>query len=534
MNITLAQLNYHIGNFDYNYEKIKNAIELAKSEKSDLIIFSELAICGYSPLDMLKKKKFIEKCNQYLEKISLLTKDIAVIIGVPSYDNQGKLFNSAAFIEDGKIQQYFYKSVLSSHDIIEEHRYFESNTNINTITYKGKKIAISISDDIFNNQEEKESIYIEKISKLNPDICVNISASTYTNNKAEFRKDLLKAVSLKYSFPILNVNQVGANTELIYEGRSLVFNNGILIKECKYFKEEITTINTEEFSKTKQTEDRKTDRIANIFDSLVLGIKDYFAKNSFKKAVIGLSGGIDSAVTLAIAIEALGSENVTSILMPTKYSSDHSISDSLEMVKRTKSPYHIINIEKIRLSFLENLSEVFANCKENVAEENIQARIRGTLLMAYSNKFGNILLNTSNKSEFAVGYSTLYGDMNGALSVLGDVYKSDVFTLANYINEIRGNIIPTNIITKAPSAELRPDQKDQDSLPPYDILDKILYSYIEENLSVEEINYDKSLVEKVVKMINNNEFKRHQALPILRISSKAFGSGLRMPIVAKY
>lgn len=547
MKITIAQLNYHIGNFDWNFNKISDAIRAAKSENSDLIIFSELAICGYFPFDLLEKKYFIENSQKYLEKIATLSQDIAIIIGLPSYNdtNKGeKLFNSAVFIENGKIKNYIHKTVLSSYDVFDEYRYFEPNINFNIINLKNKKLAITICEDLYYNQKRydnfnKEQLYIksplEELAKFNPDICINISASPYSYNNMENIQNTLKSKTLKYSIPIIYVNQVGANTDLIFDGGSLVVNKGKIIAECKRFEEDIKTINTSDFDIKKNFEIKENNRIENIYNALVLGVSDFFNKNSFKKAVIGLSGGIDSAVTLAIAIEALGNDNVMSILMPTKYSSNHSINDSIEMLNRTKSPHEIINIENIRLSFLYAFSEIFANCKENVAEENIQARIRGTILMAYSNKFGNILLNTSNKSEFAVGYSTLYGDMNGALSILGDVYKTDIYYLANYINKYKGDIIPENIITKEPSAELRPNQKDKDSLPAYDILDKILFSYIEEKLSKEEIiNFNKETVEKVITMVNNNEFKRFQSAPILRISSKAFGRGRRFPIVAKY
>ena len=547
MKISLAQLNYHIGNFEQNFQKIKNTIEKAKSENCDLVVFSELAICGYFPFDLLEKHSFIENCQNYLLKIAEISNDIAVIVGLPTFNHSEKgknLYNSAAFIENGKVVRIVNKTLLPNYDVFDEYRYFEVNNNFNIIEYQGFRIALTICEDLWDSQKIYGNFDIEKVNeisvvdeiiKLNPDICINISALPYSHNQTETRQNILIEKSKKYALPIIYVNQVGANSDLIFDGGSLVLNkNGEVLKECKYFEEDFQIIDFSINNKNSVIMRQENNRISSIYNALVLGVRDYFAKNNFKKAVLGLSGGIDSAVTLAIAIEALGNENVMSILMPTKYSSDHSISDSLKMIKRTNSSYQIINIEHIRNAFLDTMSEVFLGTKENVTEENVQARIRGTVLMAYSNKFGNILLNTSNKSEFAVGYSTLYGDMNGALSVLGDVYKTDVYALANYINDTKGHLIPQNIITKAPSAELRPDQKDQDSLPPYDILDKILFSYIEQKLSTKEIienGFSPEIVEKVIKMVNNNEFKRFQAAPILKISSKSFGYGRHFPIV---
>ncbi|MDR2834867.1 MAG: NAD+ synthase [Bacteroidales bacterium] len=547
MKVCIAQLNYHLGNFESNFSKIKNAIIHAKEQKADLIVFSELAICGYYPIDLLEKKTFVENCDKYLKKIIDLSNNIGIIIGLPTInpsERGKKLFNSAAFIFNGELKKLVHKTLLPTYDIFDEYRHFEPNNVFELIEFNGEKIAITICEDIWDEQKVygdfgKKTIYnnnpFDILAKLNPDFVINISASPFSYNQVNNRRNVLLDKSIKYSLPILYVNQVGANTDLIFDGGSLAVNSKRqIVLECKYFEEDIQIIDTSLFNSYLEVSGNRN-RIEDIYSALTLGIKDYFAKSGFSKAVLGLSGGIDSAVTLAIAVDALGHENVMSILMPAKYSSDHSINDSIEMLKRTSSPYQIVNIENIRLELLNTLNEVFIGTKEDITEENIQARIRGTILMAFSNKFGNILLNTSNKSEFAVGYSTLYGDMNGALSILGDVYKTDVYKLANFINEKHNNIIPQNIINKAPSAELRPNQKDEDSLPPYEILDKILFSYIEKKLSKEEIlGFDEETVNYVIKLVNNSEFKRFQAAPILRISSKAFGQGRKFPIVAKY
>lgn len=552
MKTAIAQLNFTVGNLDYNTKKIIDCIITAESDNAELIIFSELAICGYSPLDLLEHKNFIIKCSLKLDEICKHTKNIAVIIGIPTINanTKGKnLYNSAAFLYDGKVQKLIHKTLLPSYDVFDENRYFEPNDTFEIIEFKNKKIAITICEDLWDEQTTKglfdrEMLYknspLEFLKGFKPDVVVNISGSPYSYSQADNRREILYKNAVKYSLPIIYVNQVGANTDLIFDGGSTVINKaGNTILQCAYFDEDYKFINLDEINDVAplfRTElALKKNKFEFIHNALVLGIRDYFRKSGFKKAVIGLSGGIDSAVTVALALNALGSDNVDVILMPTKFSSNHSVDDSVEMAKRCNIKHQIINIENLRLEFLETLSEVFKDAKPNVTEENIQARIRGSILMAYSNKFGHILLNPSNKSEAAVGYTTLYGDMCGALSVIGDVYKTDVYALATFINKTYNNIIPENIINKAPSAELSPNQKDSDSLPDYETLDRILFAYIEQKKCAETIidaGFDPGTVNKVIKLVNNNEFKRFQAPPILRISSKAFGLGRRMPIVA--
>ena len=543
MKIVLAQINYHIGNFLYNVEKITEAITEAKSKKADLVIFAELAVSGYPPRDFLEFNDFVEKCNSAVNQIAKECNDIAVIIGSPTFNPavEGKaLFNSAVFINDGKIQYEYHKSLLPNYDIFDEYRYFESGKKFEIISLKGKKIAITICEDLWNigNDPLYTINPMDELFKHKPDFIINIAASPFNYKQAEIRKSILLQNVKKYNLPLFFVNHVGAQTELLFDGGSMVINKeGEIIDELKYFEEDFKVFDTDNLKISPEKETKKqAGKIELIHDALVMGVRNYFQKLGFKKAILGLSGGIDSAVTLAIAAEALGRDNVQSILMPSEFSSNHSINDAKQLADNLKSKYDIISIEKAYKSFKNTLSLQFRNLPFGLAEENLQARIRGVVLMALSNKFGYILLNTSNKSEAAVGYGTLYGDMNGGLSVLGDVYKTEVFELARYINR-DSEIIPENTITKPPSAELRPDQKDSDSLPDYYILDKILYQYIELRKGPKEIidqGFEEHTVKKTLKLVNTNEYKRFQTPPILRVSPKAFGMGRRMPIVAKY
>jgi NAD+ synthase (glutamine-hydrolysing) len=546
MKIAIAQLNYHIGNFELNTKKITDYIARSKAEGADLVVFSELSVTGYYPHDLLERKEFIEQSYEAIREISGVCKGIAAIVGAPSINPEPrgkKLFNSAFLMFDGAVQQIVNKSLLPTYDIFDEYRHFEPNKTFSVFDYKGKKLAITICEDLWDEQETqnefgREKLYqlspLKELSALNPDLVINLSASPFSYNQENWRKNILVKNALKYQLPILYVNQVGAQTELVFDGGSFFLNkNGEIEEELNYFEEDYRIIDTEIQTQNLQA---KTETIEKIYHALILGIRDYFGKMGFRKATLGLSGGIDSALVLVLAAEALGRENLRVLLMPSQYSSDHSINDALQLAKNLDIQYEIIPIQPMVDRFEESLSGVFAGLNNDITEENIQARTRGILLMAISNKFGNILLNTTNKSECAVGYGTLYGDMNGGLSVLGDVYKTDIFKMARWINRDR-EIIPVNTILKPPSAELRPDQKDSDSLPDYDILDQILFDYIELNLSPDEIiakGFDASTVLRTVKMVNTNEYKRFQAPPILRISSKAFGFGRRMPLVAKY
>ena len=547
MKVALAQLNYTIGDFEGNSAKIIQYINKAKNEGADLVVFSELSVTGYYPHDLLEKKEFIQKAENAVLKIAEYCFGIAAIIGAPriNENSRGKqLYNSAFFLNEGKIQHIQNKTLLPTYDIFDEYRHFEPNREFKIVEFKGEKIAVTICEDLWDEQPTasefgKDKLYqvspMEELAKLNPAFVINISASPFSYNQEEWRKNVLINKAKKYKVPVLYINQVGAQTELIFDGGSVAIDEtGEIVRELKYFEEDFMLIDTENFGE-KQLQS-KTDTIEKIHDALVLGIRDYFGKMGFRKATLGLSGGIDSALTLVLAVRALGAENIRVLLMPSKYSSDHSVDDARQLAENLGVQYDMVNIQSSVDAFETGLASLFTGTTPDVTEENIQARARGIYLMAISNKFGHILLNTTNKSECAVGYGTLYGDMNGGLAVLGDVYKMDVFRLSNFINREK-EIIPQNTITKPPSAELRPDQKDSDSLPEYHDLDRMLFSYIEMNLSPKEIvemGFDEKVVNRVIRMVNMNEYKRFQAAPILRISSKAFGFGRRMPLVAKY
>lgn len=544
MKIALAQLNYHIGNFESNTQKIIANVDLAKAKGADIVVFAELAICGYPPRDFLEFEDFISLCDQAAQHIATHCVGIACIVGLPIKNPvvEGKdLYNAAYFIADGKVQQIVKKALLPTYDVFDEYRYFEPNTVFDCVEYQGKKIALTICEDLWNINDNPlyVSCPMDELIKQQPDLMINIAASPFDYGHDEDRIKVLSDNAKKYQLPLFYVNQVGAQTEIIFDGGSLVFDEeGSLKAEMKYFEEDLQVFDLEEVQNVKNkypTANRSTD-IEQIHDALVLGIKDYFAKSGFKKAVLGLSGGIDSAVVCALACKALGSENVMAVLMPSKYSTDHSVQDALDLVNNIGCKHEIIPIKEAADAFDSMLAKPFEGLPFNLAEENIQARCRGIVVMAMSNKFGHILLNTSNKSECAVGYGTLYGDMCGAISVIGDVYKTQVFKLAKYLNKDR-EIIPINTIVKPPSAELRPDQKDSDSLPEYDKLDAILYQHIELKKGSKEIiaqGFEEALVKRILRMVNLAEFKRYQTPPILRVSPKAFGMGRRMPIVGKY
>jgi NAD+ synthase (glutamine-hydrolysing) len=558
MKIFLAQQNYHIGNFESNTQKIIAAIETAKAQGGDIIVFSELSVCGYPPRDFLEFDDFIDSCNASIELIQSHADSIAVIVGAPDRNKAkvGKpLFNAAYFLYNQQVIDIAHKTLLPTYDIFDEYRYFEPAFEWNVIEFKGKKIALTICEDIWNlgNNPLYRICPMDKLMEQQPDLMINISASPFDYTHDEDRKATIKENVVKYQLPMFYCNGVGSQTEVIFDGASMVFDkHANLCGQLPMFEEALQSftlqddgsidapiiepsirVSDEALTPSSLQEEKN---IGQVHDAIVMGIRDYFAKMGFSKAIIGSSGGIDSAVTIALACTALGAANVRAILMPSQYSSGHSVEDAAALSVNLGNPYDIIAIKNIYDVFLAELKPIFNDLPFSVAEENIQSRSRGNLLMAIANKFGYILLNTSNKSELATGYGTLYGDMAGGIGVLGDCYKLQVYALANYINRDK-IIIPNNIISKAPSAELRPGQKDSDSLPDYEVLDKLLFQYIERRLGPKEIKaqgFDAALVDRVLKMVNVNEYKRNQFCPIIRISPKAFGVGRRMPIVGKY
>jgi NAD+ synthase (glutamine-hydrolysing) len=545
MKIALAQLNYHIGNFEGNLQKMLTAVEAAKNQGADIICFGELAVCGYPPRDFLEFDDFIGRCEDSVEALAGASQGIAIVVGSPSRNPelQGKdLYNSAYFLAEGKIAGVQHKALLPTYDIFDEYRYFEPARSFHVVPFQGKKIALSICEDIWNVGNENPLYTIcpmDEMMSEKPDFILNISASPFDFSHAALRIHTVKVNVARYGIPMFYTNHVGAQTDIIFDGGSLVVtpSGGVQVfDELPYFEETLRVYDLDQVIAGGQDREQPKDKITLIHDALVIGIRDYFQKLGFKNAILGLSGGIDSAVTAVLAAKALGPEHVRVVLMPSQYSSDHSVHDARVLAENLGLHYDIVPIASMYESFEKALTPFFQGLPFNVTEENIQARVRGMIVMAMSNKFGNILLNTTNKSEMSVGYGTLYGDMCGGLSVLGDLYKTEIYQLAKYLNK-DSEVIPNNSLEKPPSAELRPGQKDSDSLPPYDILDKLLFQYIERHQGPKELvamGFDEALVKRVLRMVNINEFKREQAAPVLRVSSKGFGMGRRMPIVGKY
>ncbi len=543
MKIALAQLNYHIGNFEGNLAKMLKAVEKAKAEKADLICFGELATCGYPPRDFLEFDDFIRRCYASVEELVRASHGIGIIVGSPTRNPvpEGKdLYNSAYLLYAGEIQHVHHKTLLPTYDIFDEYRYFEPASEWQTIRFKGKRLALTVCEDIWNVGNENPLYKICPMDQMigqKPDLIINLSASPFSYTQAASRIAVIRANVERYNVPMFYVNHVGAQTDIVFDGGSVVMSpNGNVYDEMPYFEECIRLFDLDDVLAGERVHEQPKEKTELIHDAIITGIRDYFNKLGFKKAILGLSGGIDSAVTAVMAVRALGNENVRGVLMPSQHSSDHSVTDARQLALNLGIQYDVVPIEPIYEAFTTALKQHFWAYAPNVTEENIQARIRGTLLMAMSNKFGHILLNTTNKSEMAVGYGTLYGDLCGGLAVLADIYKTEVYELAAFINKTTP-VIPENSIQKPPSAELRPGQKDTDSLPPYDVLDPLLYNYIECRQGPRELlemGFDKALVDRVLRMVNINEFKREQAPPTIRVSTKAFGMGRRLPIVGKY
>ena len=543
MRIALAQINPTVGDFKGNSAKIIDYSLRAKSAGVNLVLFPELSVCGYPPRDLVERPWFIERNREAAEKIACQTIGISVICGLvtPAKSTTGKsVLNSAALLREGEIAAIQSKRLLPTYDVFDEMRNFAPAEKQGLLSVDGTPCALTICEDAWNDKNfwDRRLYGVDPVEELigaGGKILLNISASPFYLRKRELRRDMLSAIAKHYRVPVAMVNQVGGNDSLVFDGSSIALSpGGEVIAQAKSFEEDMVCVDSESLRGDIHDRDERVE--ASAYSALVLGTRDYVGKCGFRKVVLGLSGGIDSAVTAVIAVDALGKENVIGVGMPGPYSSPGSIDDAAALAKNLGIRFELVRIGETYHSYLNSLRPVFANLPADVTEENIQARIRGSLLMALSNKLGALVLTTGNKSEIGVGYCTLYGDMCGGLAVISDVPKTLVYRLARYVNS-RLPVIPESTLEKPPSAELRPDQKDSDSLPPYDVLDTILEAYVEDNQSPEAIadehSLDLALVRQVTRMVDRNEYKRQQAAPGLKISPKAFGFGRRYPIAAK-
>ena len=544
MKIALGQINTTVGAYRENTEKMLRYIAEAKRQRGDLILFPELAVAGYPPRDLLEKPAFLNDNVEALHALANKIEGITVITGFaePNPQPQGKAcYNSAAVLRDGKILSIHRKFLLPTYDVFDEGRYFEPAKEQQILILDGHRIGVTICEDIWNDKDyAPQKLYhldpVHMAVEKNAEFIVNISSSPYHLEKWQERHELLRGEALKYKKFVVYVNLVGGNDELIFDGRSVVFSpEGEMVARAKDFEEDLLVFDLA--SAERVIRSSSTDLMENAVKALVLGLRDYVSKCGFRRVLLGLSGGIDSAVTAVLAVRALGAENVLGVLMPSPYSTEHSVTDAMDLVRNLGIRSETIPISKIFEVYRQELRPIFKDVPEDITEENLQARIRGNLLMALSNKYGLLLLSTGNKSELAVGYTTLYGDSCGGLAVISDVPKTLVYQMAEYLNTER-ELIPRNTILKPPSAELRIGQKDTDSLPQYEILDKILVAYIEDNMTaqqiIDETGFDQKLVRDILRKVDHNEYKRKQ-LPIgLKITSKAFGFGRRMPIAQKY
>ncbi|NPV47621.1 MAG: NAD+ synthase [Armatimonadetes bacterium] len=547
MRVTVAQLNTTVGDVGGNLSRAHQVISQAAEAGSDLVVFTELFLSGYPPRDLLNRCRFVERVQagaQELLESSRQYPDLGILVGLPTATGltHGRgLRNSAYLIANGELIGVQHKSLLPTYDVFDEDRYFDPACERTPIPFKGERLGISICEDAWNDPElwPHQRMYdcdpIAELAAKGATLLVNLSASPYSVGKEEIRFRLISRHATRHGLPFVYVNQVGGNDELIFDGRSLCLDaRGEPIAVLPGFEETVVTVDTG--APGQPGGYTPLEHIASVHDALVLGLRDYMRKCGFRTAVIGLSGGIDSSVVCCLAVAALGPENVMGMSMPSMYSSAGSVEDPRILAANLGIEFHVVPIAEIHGAYLTALQELFAGTEPGVAEENIQARIRGNLWMAVSNKRGSLALSCGNKSELAVGYCTLYGDMSGGLSVISDVPKTMVYELARYINR-KGEIIPARCLTKAPSAELRPNQTDQDTLPPYEVLDGILQLYVEEELCAEDIvarGFDEGVVRWVTRTIDRNEYKRRQAAPGLRVTSKAFGVGRRMPVAAKF
>lgn len=544
MKIALAQIDPTVGDFTGNIDKIIAATRRAASLGARLAVFSELAICGYPPADFLEKPSFLTRCRSTVDELAAATAGLktAVLAGValPAMNDSGKpAVNAAVLLDGGKLLLEQHKRLLPFYDVFDEQRYFDAAHSQQVVELDGVRLAVTICEDAWNDKNFwPRRLYaidpMEELMRQHPDVHINLSSSPFWHGKRAVRRRMLASIAKRDGVPVLMSNQVGGNDSLIFDGSSFALNaRGELIAQCASFDEDLVVLDPFE---TQPIETPEEDDNEAAYRALVLGTRDYVRKCGFKKVLVGLSGGIDSALVAAVATEALGSENVMCIGMPSPYSSSGSIDDSRQLAANLGIRFEVIGISEMFAGFTHTLAPLFEGTKPDTTEENIQPRIRGTLLMALSNKFAALVLTTGNKSEMAVGYCTLYGDMVGALAVIGDLVKTRVYAICRWLNRER-ELIPLTIIEKPPSAELSPGQKDTDSLPPYDVLDPIIEAYVERYETPEQIaeanGYPLELVQQVVRLVERSEYKRQQAAPVLKVTPKSFGMGRRFPIAVK-
>ena len=544
MKIALAQINTTVGDFAGNVDRIVKFARCAAERKADLVVFHELAICGYPPRDLVEKPEFIQRSQAALERLATLLPDIPALVGYVRRSNvrQGKAAaDAAALLHNKKVALDYSKILLPFYDVFDESRYFEPGNTAGLYTLQGQKIGVTICEDIWNDKYFwKTQLYkrdpAEETVAAGAKIIINIASSPFSTEKIQLRHDMLKTLALHHKLPVVYVNQVGGNDQLVFDGSSMAFNaRGELCARAKSFEEDLVIFDTEDGA--HEIHQAPASETEAVYQALLLGMRDYVSKCGFSKVIVGLSGGIDSSLVATLAADALGPENVLGISMPGPYSSSGSIRDADALARNLEIDFRVIPMTAIFEKYLTTLDSAFEGRPRDVTEENIQARVRGNILMALSNKLGSLVLSTGNKSELAVGYCTLYGDMAGGLAAIADVPKTMVYDLARYANR-SGERIPSASLEKAPSAELRPNQTDQDTLPPYEVLDVILKAFIEENLSAEEIvqkhKLDRELVRQTIRRVNNAEYKRQQAAPALKVTAKAFGMGRRYPIAQKF
>ena len=553
MKVRVQQLNPTIGDLKSNTESILGALEAAEGDGVDVLIIPELAVCGYPPMDLLERESFLQTIYQANEKIIASAGDTAIIFGSVTENTSAygrKCFNSALIAESGQLLGEVHKTLLPTYDVFDDLRYFEENKEFKCIDIKGRKLGITICEDIWYNENDiqyhtYETNPARELADLGAEAIINISASPFTKTKPESRCRMLQNHVKQLGLPIFYANQVGANTEIIFDGDSMVIDNREkVVARAELFKEDFIDVNwnpdSDELEALQHVDRDPFSKVQNMFNALILGLRDYLAKTGITdKVILGLSGGIDSALVACIAAKALGPDKVTAVTMPSEFSSKGSIDHSRKLAENLGIIFQEISIEDLYDGYLDKLEPFFKGTSFGVAEENLQSRIRGDLLMAISNKFGHMLLNSGNKSELATGYCTLYGDMAGGLGIIADLYKTEVYEMASWLNRefYEKEVIPREILDKPPSAELKPDQQDSDTLPDYSILDSILELYIEKQLSAEDITgqgYDEQTVKKTIKLVDNSEYKRYQSVPNLKISTKAFGTGRRWPIVQKW